>query len=159
MGSEIQLRDVRENDLPIFYEQGREPAAVHMAAFTAEDPSDWEAFQVHWAKIMADENILIQTLLFEGRVVGHIASFERFGDLEVTYWLGKEFWGKGLATQALQAFVEIQKTRPLFARAAKDNAASIRVLEKCGFKISGHDKFFANARDQEIEEVILKLSS
>jgi len=159
MGSEIQLRDVRENDLPIFYEQGREPAAVHMAAFTAEDPSDKEAFQIHWAKIRTDENILIQTILFEGRVAGHIASFDRFGDLEVSYWLGKEFWSKGLATQALAAFLEIQNSRPLYARAASDNIASIRVLEKCGFKISGHDNFFANARGQEIEEVILKLSS
>ncbi len=159
MVNDIQLRDVAEDDLPIFYEQGKDPEAVHMAAFTAEDPSDWEAFQAHWAKIRADENTLIQTILFEGRVVGHIASFERFGDLEVTYWLGKEFWGKGLATLALKAFLEIQTERPLYARAAKDNTASIRVLEKCGFSISGHDKFYANARGQEIEEVILKLSS
>lgn len=157
MVSEIQLRDVEGEDLPIFFEQESDPAAVHMAAFTAEDPSDKEAFDAHWARISADETIIIRTILFEGRVAGHIASFERFGDLEVSYWLGKEYWGKGLATEALAAFLEIQKARPLYARAAKDNFASIRVLEKCGFKISGHDNFFANARGQEIEEVILKL--
>jgi len=157
MVSEIQLRDVEGEDLPIFFEQESDPAAVHMAAFTAEDPSDKEAFDAHWARISADETIIIRTILFEGRVAGHIVSFERFGDLEVSYWLGKENWGKGLATEALAAFLEIQKARPLYARAAKDNFASIRVLEKCGFKISGHDNFFANARGQEIEEVILKL--
>ena len=157
MVSEIQLRDVEGEDLPIFFEQESDPAAVHMAAFTAEDPSDKEAFDAHWARISADETIIIRTILFEGRVAGHIVSFERFGDLEVSYWLGKEYWGKGLATEALAAFLEIQKARPLYARAAKDNFASIRVLEKCGFKISGHDNFFANARGQEIEEVILKL--
>jgi len=157
MVSEIQLRDVEGEDLPIFFEQESDPAAVHMAAFTAEDPSDKEAFDAHWARISADETIIIRTILFEGRVAGHIVSFERFGDLEVSYWLGKEYWGKGLATEVLAAFLEIQKARPLYARAAKDNFASIRVLEKCGFKISGHDNFFANARGQEIEEVILKL--
>lgn len=157
MVSEIQLRDVEGEDLPIFFEQESDPAAVHMAAFTAEDPSDKEAFDAHWVRISADKTIIIRTILFEGRVAGHIASFERFGDLEVSYWLGKEYWGKGLATEALAAFLEIQKARPLYARAAKDNFASIRVLEKCGFKISGHDNFFANARGQEIEEVILKL--
>jgi RimJ/RimL family protein N-acetyltransferase len=155
--SEIRLRDVIENDLSIFFDQGRDPAAVYMAAFTAEDPADKKAFDAHWDKIMADETILIKTILYKGRVAGHIASFERFGDLEVSYWLGKEYWGKGLATKALAAFLEIQNTRPLYARAAKDNAASIRVLEKCGFKIMGHDKFFANARGQEIDEIILQL--
>jgi RimJ/RimL family protein N-acetyltransferase len=157
MPSEIRLRDVEGQDLPIFFDQGQDPAAVYMAAFTAEDPSDREAFQTHWDKIMANETILIKTILFEGRVAGHIASFERFGDLEISYWLGKEYWGKGLATEALAAFLEIQKARPLYARAAKDNVASIRVLEKCGFQTSGHDKFYANARGQEIEEVILQL--
>lgn len=157
MGSEFLLRDVMEDDLPIFFEQGRDPVGVHMAAFTAEDPSDREAFEAHWAKITADETILIQTILFEGRVAGHVVSFERFGEPEISYWLGREYWGKGLATKALTAFLGIQKARPLYARAAKDNVASIRVLKKCGFEISGRDKFFANARGQEIEEVILKL--
>lgn len=47
--------------------------------------------------------------------------------------------------------------RPLYARAVKDNIASIRVLEKCGFVLSGEDKGFSNARSKEVEEFILKL--
>jgi RimJ/RimL family protein N-acetyltransferase len=75
----------------------------------------------------------------------------------VSYWLGKEYWGKGIATEALGLFLGIIEERPLYARAAKDNAASIRVLEKCGFVISGCERGFANARGEEIDEVVLVL--
>lgn len=153
----VLLRDVIEDDLPTFFEQQLDPVANRMAAFTAKDPSDREAFAAHWAKILGDETITVKTILFEGQVAGHIASFERFGEPEVTYWLGKEYWGKGIATQALSAFLDDFKTCPLYARVAKDNIGSMRVLEKCGFIISGKDKGFSNARGEEVEEIILKL--
>ena len=90
-------------------------------------------------------------------MAGHVLSFEQFGEPEVSYWIGKEHWGKGLATEALSRFLSCVKTRPLYARAAKDNTASIRVLKKCGFKICGEDKGFSNARGEEVEEFILQL--
>jgi RimJ/RimL family protein N-acetyltransferase len=92
-------------------------------------------------------------------VAGHIAHFEQFGEPEVGYWIGKEYWGKGIATQALSEFLKVIKTRPLYARAVKDNMASIRVLEKCGFKIFSEDNGFANARGEVVEEYILKLEA
>jgi RimJ/RimL family protein N-acetyltransferase len=92
-------------------------------------------------------------------VAGSVASFEDFGQLEVTYWLGREFWGKGIATRALASLLAFQTTRPIYARAAKDNAASLRVLQKCGFVITGEDKGYANARGQVIEEYILTLTA
>ena len=156
---EVLLRDVRESDLPIFFDQQLDSAANRMAAFTHKDPADKEAFTAHWTKILGDETVTIKTILFEGQVVGHVASFvdDQFGKPEVTYWIGKEYWGKGLATKALSEFLRQQTVRPLYGRAAKDNVASIRVLEKCGFMISGYDRGFANARGEEIEEVILEL--
>lgn len=157
MLTNVQLRDVIKDDLPIFFEQQLNPDAVHMAAFTVKNPADKDAFTAHWTKILSDDTITNNTILFEGHVVGHIASFERMGQPEVTYWIGKEYWGKGIATRALPEFLSQLKTRPLYARAAKDNIASIRVLEKCGFTISGYDRGFANARGEEIEEVILEL--
>lgn len=153
------LRDVTEDDLLIFFEQQLDPAANHMAAFTAKDPADRDAFAAHWAKILGDETITIKSIIFEGQVVGHVASFEWFGKPEVTYWIGKEYWGQGLATQALAQFLGHVKTRPLYAAAAKDNIASLRVLQKCGFTIVGYGKAFANARGEEIEEVMLKLEA
>jgi RimJ/RimL family protein N-acetyltransferase len=152
------LREVAESDLPIFFEQQSDEAASYMAAFTGRDPSDRDAFMAHWAKIRADNTITIRTILQDGQVAGNILSFEWEGKPEVGYWIGREYWGKGIATRALTEFLTIVKTRPLYAAAAKDNIASIRVLEKCGFTITGYTKSFAKARGEEIEEAILQLT-
>ncbi|ARU59872.1 GNAT family N-acetyltransferase [Tumebacillus avium] len=153
----VRLRDVIETDLPLFYENQQDPIANYMAVFTAKDPSDRKAFDAHWSKILGDETITIKTIVYAGHVAGSVSCFEQFGQLEVTYWLGKEYWGKGIATKALSEFLDHVKARPLCARAAKDNIASIRVLEKCGFQICGEDKGFSNSRNHEVEEYILKL--
>lgn len=157
MKPKIELRAVRPSDLDTFFQQQLDPAANHMAAFTAQDPTDQAAFAARWAKIRADETITMRTILFDGAVAGHIGSHGWFGKPEVSYWLGREYWGQGIATQALRLLLTQEKTRPLYARAAKDNIASLRVLEKCGFAICGEDKGFANARGQEIEEYLLRL--
>jgi RimJ/RimL family protein N-acetyltransferase len=157
MKSGIVLRDVAEDDLPTFFEHQRDPAANHMAAFTAKDPADRDAFAAHWAKILGDDAITKKSILLDGHVAGHIASFERLGKPEVTYWIGREHWGKGLASRALSEFLRDVKKRPLYARVAGDNVASLRVLEKCGFTVCGREKGFANARGAEIEELILEL--
>ena len=159
MANDIVLRDVTDDDLPIFFEQQLDPDANYMAAFTTKDPTDRDAFTAHWARIRADETIINRTILCDGQVAGRVASFDDFGQLEVTYWLGREFWGKGIATRALASLLAFQTTRPIYARAAKDNAASLRVLQKCGFVITGEDKGFANARGQEIEEYMLTLAA
>ncbi len=153
----VTLREVVETDLPIFFEQQLDPEANHMAAFTGKDPADRAAFDARWEKMFSDETITMLTVESEGQVAGVIGSYVMFGDLEVTYWLGKAFWGKGIATAALARFLEMQKTRPIHARAAKDNLASIRVLEKCGFVLTGEEVGFANARGEEIDEVVMKL--
>jgi RimJ/RimL family protein N-acetyltransferase len=156
----VVLREVTENDLPIFFQQQLDPEANQMAAFTARDPADRNAFNAHWNKILADETVMPRTILLDGHVAGSVASWvdtKWLGKPEVTYWIGKEYWGKGLATKALSEFLKIQKTRPLYARAARDNIASLRVLEKCGFKIFGYDKSLAFARGTEVEEALLEL--
>jgi RimJ/RimL family protein N-acetyltransferase len=155
----VVLRDVIEEDLAVFFEQQLDPAANHMAAFTAKDPADRAAFAKHWSKILSEKAITKKTILFEGQVTGHVLGFEHFGKQSVSYWIGREYWGKGIATRALSEFLGQQKTRPLYARAAKDNVASIRVLEKCGFTIADEDKGYSNARGKEVEEFILKLAA
>ncbi len=155
----VLLRDVTEGDLPIFFDQQLDPDANHMAAFTAKDPADRDAFTAHWTKILGDETIMKKTILFDGHVAGNVLSFEESGEREVGYWIGKKYWGKGLATKALSMFLGHVRARPLYARVAKDNIASIRVMEKCGFTISGEDKGFSNTRGEEVEEFILKLGA
>ncbi|MBE2197770.1 MAG: GNAT family N-acetyltransferase [Anaerolinea sp.] len=147
------LRDVVDDDLPIFFAQQTEPDAIYMAAFTAKRPTDQAAFITHWRKILADATVLIKTIIADGQVAGYVLSYETDGKPEVSYWLGRAFWGQGLATRALTSFLaQVNQARPIYARVAKDNLGSIRVLEKCGFRIIGEDKGYANARGTEIEE-------
>jgi RimJ/RimL family protein N-acetyltransferase len=154
---DIQLRDVEAADLPAFFEQQQDPEANRMAAFTTRDPANRDAFAAHWDMLLGTETVVRKTILHGGRIAGHVLSFEQDGRREVTYWLGKEHWGRGVATAALQEFLRHEGTRPLYARAAKDNVGSIRVLQKCGFEISGEDKGFSNARGEEVEEFVLVL--
>jgi RimJ/RimL family protein N-acetyltransferase len=112
----------------------------------------------HWHRILADPTSIIRTIVVDGQVAGSVSSYQDAGHLEVTYWLGKNYWGKGLATRALTEFLaHVNPFRPIYARAAKDNIGSLRVLEKCGFRIIGEDKGFANARGKEVEEFLLQL--
>lgn len=153
----IRLRDVTEADLPAFYEHQLDPDAHHRVAFTRTDPDDRPAFDAFWAEIMADDGNILKTILYEGEIAGHLAAFERFSQPEVSYWLGRPYWGKGIATQALSEFLREHRVRPIYGRAASDNVASIRVMEKCGFTLSSHERGFAFARGEEIEEAILVL--
>jgi RimJ/RimL family protein N-acetyltransferase len=146
---------VTEADLPIFFEHQQDPAAFEMAAFT---PRDWDAFTTHWAKILNDESLSKQTILFEGRVVGNVVCFERLGEREVGYWIGREYWGKGIATAALRQFLGQFRVRPLVARVAKHNIASQRVLHKCGFDTIGEEKGPPNAHGEVIEDLIMRLA-
>jgi RimJ/RimL family protein N-acetyltransferase len=153
----VELRDVIEQDLPLFFEHQLDEDANRMAAFTAEDPSNQDAFMARWIKILSNEAITKKTILFEGEVVGNLGSFEMFGEPHVAYWIAKPYWGQGIATQALAEFLTHVKPLLLYARVAKDNIGSVRVLQKCGFVIAGEDKGFSNARGAEVEEYILML--
>jgi len=155
----IGLRLVIDEDLPVFFEHQRDPQAVYMAAFTARDPEDRSAFNVHWLKIRNNLECRIRTIIFETQVAGYVSSYETDGQPEVTYWINRKFWGKGLATLSLQKFLkEVDIRRPMLARAAKDNFGSVRVLEKCGFQISGESSGFANGRGRETAEWLFQLS-
>jgi RimJ/RimL family protein N-acetyltransferase len=154
---DVALRDVREADLDTFFVHLQDDGAVWMAAFTPPDPSDREAFDAHWRRLLADDTVLARTIEVDGAVTGHIASFDMLGDRELTYWLDRAVWGRGVGTGALTAFLELERTRPLHARAASDNAGSIRLLEKCGFVRVGTERGFATARNEEIDEAVLRL--
>ena len=153
----IALRKIEPADLETFFEQQLDAQAIRMAAFVCADPGDKVAFDAHWEKILNSPQITQRTILAEGKVAGHIACYPEEGHLEVTYWLGREFWGRGLATQALERMLQMVVDRPVFARAATDNIGSIRVLQKCGFEIVGRNKGFANGRGEDTEEYILRL--
>lgn len=159
MPSNVILRDVLDEDVAIFFEHQCDSEAIRMAAFTAKDPTDRTAFDAHWQRLRRDSNVTPKTILWQEQVAGHVVSFEQLGEREVSYWVGRKFWGKGVASNALQEFLKIEVVRPLHARVAKDNAASLRVLQKCGFSVNGEDQAFANGRGGEVAEFLLALDT
>jgi RimJ/RimL family protein N-acetyltransferase len=144
------LRDVVDGDLDAFFEHQREPEANEMAVFPARDR---ETFYAHWRRILADDSLIQKTIVDSGEVAGNICCWPQDGRRLLGYWLGREFWGKGLATRALQEFAEdVVTDRPLHAWVAATNTGSIRVLEKCGFvKVGEHTT-------TEVEELLFELS-
>ena len=153
MADQLVLRNVVNDDLPLFFAYQLDQEANYMAAFTAKDPTDQAAFMARWHRILADKTVIIQTIIVNGQVAGSVSSYEEEGKPEVTYWLGRAYWGQGIATAALKTFL----ARPIYARVAKDNLRARRVLAKCGFEIIGEAQGFAHARGQEIEELLLEL--
>jgi RimJ/RimL family protein N-acetyltransferase len=141
------LREVVESDLDAFFEHQRDPEANEMAIFPARDRA---AFDAHWRKILADDSVIKKTIVHEGEVAGNIGSWEQDGRRLVGYWVGREFWGRGLATRALAEFVDVVPERPLHAWVATSNVGSIRVLEKCGFVQVG-------SRTTDVEELFFEL--
>ncbi len=133
MDGVVHLRNMNESDLPIFFEHQLDPVAYQMAGVPSRDR---EAYMTLWAKNMRDDRNDHRTILFNGQVVGYIVSFPMEGKREVGYWIGRDFWDKGIATQALSLFLTEIKTRPLYAHVIKDNIGSRRVLEKCGFSLA-----------------------
>jgi RimJ/RimL family protein N-acetyltransferase len=124
------LRDVAESDLDVFYAHQADPVASAMAGVPSRDR---ESFDEHWRRIRADEANVIRTIDVDGDVAGNVLCWPADGRRYVGYWLGREFWGRGLATAALAEYVAEETERPLHALVSTENVGSIRVLEKCGF--------------------------
>jgi RimJ/RimL family protein N-acetyltransferase len=130
MNPTISLRDVEASDLAFFFAHQSDPEGAALAAFKSRDKP---AFAEHWAKLLRDDISLKQAILSDGYVVGNIGSWNSGGQREVGYWIDRAYWGGGVGSAALSAFLRLENTRPLHAGVAKHNAASLRVLQKCGF--------------------------
>lgn len=156
LAGRVKLRGVIESDLPIFFEHQRDPHANRMAAFPARD---WDAFMAHWGRILANPAVLVQTILVDAQVAGNIGSWEAEGRRLVGYWIGKDWWGRGVASAGLAAFLKRLPVRPLYARVAKDNIGSIRVLEKCGFALCSGLAEMPPASSDGVEELVFGLGS
>lgn len=154
---QVQLRPSKKSDLEILFQFQLDEEANYLAAFTPKDPANKKAYIEKYTKHLDEPTINQQTILVDGIIAGSVAKFMIDGDTEITYWIDKKFWGKGIATTALKNFLATEETRPVFGRVAFDNIGSQRVLEKCGFTRIGEDKGYANARQAEIEEFIYKL--
>lgn len=154
----LKLRPTVVSDLETLFRFQLDKEGGYLAAFMPKDPTDKAAYLTKHSKLLDDPAVNNQTIILDNMIVGSIAKFIMEGDAEITYWIDRKYWGQGIATMALQQFLDIESSRPLFGRVAFDNIGSRRVLEKCGFVKIGSDKGFANARQTEIEEYIFKLT-
>ena len=132
MAQRVVLRDVLESDLPILFAQQDDPLATTMAAFPAKE---LEPFMAHWRGLMNDPNGFKQAVVADGSVAGHVLCFRRDGKDLIGYWIGREYWGRGIATRAVALLLERVTIRPLFAFVATHNVGSAKVLMKCGFRL------------------------
>ena len=153
---EVRLRTVEDQDLDVFFDHQADPEATEMAAFPARDK---DQFAAHWAKIRADDTAVQRTIVADGTVAGNIASWEQNGQRLLGYWVGREHWGRGVATQALAQFVRQVTARPLYAHVAVHNIGSIRVLEKCAFQRDRAQEAKAPPPDDGVEEYIFVLDA
>lgn len=152
---EVCVRDVEDGDLDVFFEHQIDPRATRMAAFPARER---EPFVAHWAKLLADPGIIAQTIVAAGHVAGNVVSWEQSGKRLVGYWIGRQYWGRGIATRALALFVNQVQLRPLYANVAAHNAGSMRVLQKFGFRqIAAQDAPSPVADGDGVEEVVFIL--
>lgn len=136
MSGSVVLREVRDSDLPILYEQQADPEAWKLADFP---PRERDSFMEHWAAKRVDPTVWVRVIEVDGQVVGNVQSFIRDGVREAGYWLGREYWGRGYASSALAQFLPLVPIRPLFAHLSKANLGSRRVLEKSGFVVISDD--------------------
>ncbi|MCP4442282.1 MAG: GNAT family N-acetyltransferase [Aureispira sp.] len=156
--SELVLRKTITTDLDTLFNNQLDEESNYMAAFTAKDPTDKDAYMAKWTKIVVNDAVNMQTILLEDKIVGSILHFDAGEETFVAYGIGKDFWGKGIASAALAKFLKLSPKRPLFAQTVFDNLGSQRVLEKNGFVVIGKEINFANARGKEVEEFVFKLS-
>ena len=155
--SHIELRALDDDDLDAIFEMMLDPEAIAMAAFTASDPDDRDAFDAWISRNRGDADVESFVVTERGAFAGTAALFTIDGDREVTYWIARHAWGRGVATQALRLLVAHEPVRPLFARAAAHNTASIAVLERNGFTEVSRSTAFAPGVGREVEEVVLTL--
>lgn len=155
---EITLKRSIVADLDQFFQFQLDEEASHLAAFTPKNPTDKAAYLEKYTELLSHTTVNMQTIYVDETIVGSISKFEIEGEAEITYWIDRKFWGRGIATRALKQLLTIEAIRPIFGRVAFDNWGSQKVLEKCGFIKIGKDQGFANARKMEIEEFIYKLT-
>jgi len=153
----ITLRAFADGDLDALFTWESDPRAVEMAAFTRADPSDRDAFDTHYERVRSDPSNTLLAIDDDGEFVGTIGSYTLEGQREVTYWIAPARWGRGVASQALRAFLAIETTRPLRGRVASHNVASAKVLARAGFAEVGTDTGFAAGVGAEVVERIFRL--
>jgi RimJ/RimL family protein N-acetyltransferase len=151
----VKYRTASESDIADFVRLLADEVSAHVAAFV--NPGTAASRAAHWQHVLALPDAQNYTIEAGGIVVGWVASFQRGPDREVTYWVDRSLWGRGIGSAALAHLLTLDRVRPLFARVASDNARSVRILEKSGFVPVDTERAYAPTRGVEIDELIFRL--
>lgn len=151
---DLRLRAVGAADLPALFEHQSDPESNRMAVVTPRDRASFDAF---WERVLRDPDVVAKVVVVDDEVVGSVSCFKLDGLDAVGYWIAREHWGRGIATRALAALLQEVTVRPLHARVAATNGASIRVLERCGFVVTSRRVSEATERFPACEEVLMRL--
>ncbi len=154
---DVVLKAVDSEDCAFFFNHQTDAQANEMAAFGSKDPHDKGAFYARWQRILENPEIVCRTVMADAHVAGYVAHFEQLGKPSISYWIGRSFWGKGIATEAARQFLQLIAVRPLYARVALSNLESVNVLTKNGFKQMATESSYSEARDALVEEAIYSL--
>lgn len=158
MATSVQLRQVLAGDIALFFEHHLELRPLPAGASVADLESRKATFVGRWDQMLSDERVLARTIVWKGAVAGYVAHLMQRDKPAISCWLGRDYWGKGVATQAVRDFLDLIEERPVYARVSYDNLAAMQVLRKTGFEIVGHDSFFSESHGYEIDEIILARS-
>lgn len=135
MSEDVRLRDVKEDDLELFFEQEHDAEATRRSRFA---PRDRKRFMTHWVtEVLGDRTVFVQTVTVDGEPAGHVVAWWEQERRFIGYWFGRQYWGRGIGTEALTLFLQREVVRPLHADPVVGNTGSVRLLEKLGFQRTG----------------------
>jgi RimJ/RimL family protein N-acetyltransferase len=153
----VQLREVRSEDLDRFFEHQQDPEANQMAAFAPRNPQDRGVFDYHWSRLLNDADTQVWTIEEDGAVAGALIVSGIGSVPELSFWTAREYWGQGITTSAVDAFLASFTDRPIRAHVPVDNVGPQKILTRRGFAVVGEDKTFSNARSEVVTELIMQL--
>ncbi|MDO5493738.1 MAG: GNAT family N-acetyltransferase [Nesterenkonia sp.] len=153
----ITLRDVRPSDLDRFFLFQQDADAAHMAGFAPSNPRDRGVFDHHWAQLTQSDDVIVRTIDLDGEPVGSVAAYDVDGVREIMFWTDKQYWGRGVTTEAAELFLSEFPRRPVQARVVVDNGGMLKILQELGFRSVGEERSFSNARAEVVTEQILQL--
>jgi len=157
---EITLREVQDEDLPVFFGYLQDPHAQSMAASTFEDYADTQAVTSFWSKLRRNEDAVVRTIMVgpgAQDVAGHISIAPNDEGLQVRYWIDRPLWGRGIATAALRTLLQEVTDRPIFAHISRSNERGAAVLLRNGFKLTGEESGFDSSKGRMIDDLVYLL--
>jgi RimJ/RimL family protein N-acetyltransferase len=135
------LRPWRADDVGVLPRVANDPEVARYMNHRFPSPYT-RADAAAWIRLKLDERDLLHWAIdVDGELAGGIGLIrgvlEHAGNVAIGYWIGRRFWGRGIASDALRALsahaIETLRPRRLWANVMGANAASARVLEKAGY--------------------------